>query len=113
MPSQIERSSTLPSDLRWTGASDGRLQNATDVEPNVDKLTWAFKYPGRKKYKALFHKGSFKKSIKVWYSKAQFTLQNFQLKILHQAGKSLAGQESPGCYLLPMRLTLGSKNLLF
>ena len=25
--------------------------------------TWAFKQPGRKKYKLLFHKGSFKKKV--------------------------------------------------
>ena len=30
-------------------------------------------FSGRKKYKLVFHEGSFKKkSIKVWYSKAQF-----------------------------------------
>ena len=35
-------------------------------------MSWALKQPGRKKYTLLFQKGSFKKkSIKVWYSKAQ------------------------------------------
>ena len=95
MPSQIERSSTLPSDLRWTGASDGRLQNATDVEPNVDKLTWAFKYPGRKKYKALFHKGSFKKSIKVWYSKAQLPSRTSSLEYFTRPGGLLQARKAP------------------
>ena len=38
----------------------------------ADIRAWAFKQPGRKKYKLLFHNGSLKKkSIKVWYSKSQ------------------------------------------
>ena len=56
---------------------------------------WAFKQPGRKKYKLLFHNGSFKKkvvplrkSIKVWYSKAQKKCKKSQYNCKKRAPKA-------------------------
>ena len=56
----------------------------------VDSLSALLSNQGEKKHKLLFHKGSFKKkSIKVWYSKAQLYDLTIQPGLLSSRGQRL------------------------